>query len=179
VLVNNAMHTGMGLIADQSLADWQQNFRINTDAVFVSIKAAFRLMPQNGGGSIINVSSIAATRAMGYMSAYSASKAAMIQLSAVAAMEGAPLGIRVNTIVPGGIDTEALRDSYGGNEPWIRASEAAIPAGRFGRPDELASAILFLASDESSYVTGVCLPVDGGKAAHLHVPGPPQATTAG
>jgi meso-butanediol dehydrogenase/(S,S)-butanediol dehydrogenase/diacetyl reductase len=179
VLVNNAMHTGMGLIADQSLADWHANFRTNTDSVFVSIQAAFRLMPRHGGGSIVNVSSIAGIRAMGYMAAYSASKAAMIQLSAVAAIEGAPLGIRVNTIVPGGIDTEALRESYGGNEPWIRASEAAIPAGRFGRPDELANAILFLASDESSYVTGTCLSVDGGKAVHLHVPGPPPASTNG
>jgi meso-butanediol dehydrogenase / (S,S)-butanediol dehydrogenase / diacetyl reductase len=177
VLVNNAMYTGMGLLADQPLADWQQNFRINADAVFVSMQAAFRLMPKNGGGSIVNISSICGIRAIAYTAAYSASKAAMIQLSAVAAIEGAPLGIRVNTVIPGGVDTEATRDSYGGNEAWARAAAAAVPAGRFGRPDELANAILFLASDESSYVTGACLSVDGGKAVQLHVPGPPAETT--
>jgi meso-butanediol dehydrogenase/(S,S)-butanediol dehydrogenase/diacetyl reductase len=173
VLVNNAMYTGMGLISDQPLADWHQNFRVNTDAVFVSMQAAFRLMPRNGGGSIVNVSSICGIRAIPYMAAYSASKAAMLQLSAVAAIEGAPLGIRVNTVIPGGVDTEAMRDGYGGNEAWQRAAAAAVPAGRFGRPDELANAILFLASDESSYVTGASLSVDGGKAVQMHVPGPP------
>jgi len=177
VLVNNAMYTGMGLLAEQSLAEWQRNFRINTDAVFVSMQAAFRLMPPTGGGSIVNVSSIAGIRAASYMAAYSASKAAMIQLSAVAAIEGAPLGIRVNTIIPGGVDTEALRESYGGNEAWVRVSTAAIPAGRFGRPDELANAILFLASDEASYVTGTSLSVDGGKAVQAYFPGPPDPAT--
>ena len=174
VLVNNAMYTGMGTIAEQPLHEWQRNFRINADAVFVAMQAAFRLMPRTGGGSIVNVSSIAGIRAMGYMAAYSASKAAMIQLSAVAAIEGAPLGIRVNTVIPGGVDTGALRESYGGNEAWARVTAASIPAGRFGRPDELANAILFLASDESSYVTGTSLCVDGGKAVQAYMPGPPE-----
>jgi NAD(P)-dependent dehydrogenase (short-subunit alcohol dehydrogenase family) len=101
----------------------------------------------------------------------------MIQLSAIAAIEGAPLNIRVNTVIPGGVDTEAMRDSYGGNADWAQAVAAAVPLGRFGRPDELASAILFLASDESSYVTGACLSVDGGKAVQMHVPGPPLMAT--
>jgi NAD(P)-dependent dehydrogenase (short-subunit alcohol dehydrogenase family) len=179
VLVNNAMFGGMGALAELPLADWQRNFRINSDAVFVATQAAFRLMPKNGGGSIVNISSICGIRAVGYTAGYSASKAAMIQLSAVAAIEGAPLGIRVNTVIPGAVDTEAMRASYGGNDAWAQAVAAAIPAGRNGRPDELASAILFLASDESSYVTGACLNVDGGKAAQLYVPGPPlQATNA-
>jgi NAD(P)-dependent dehydrogenase (short-subunit alcohol dehydrogenase family) len=179
VLVNNAMFGGMGALPELSLADWQRNFRINSDAVFVATQAAFRLMPKNGGGSIVNVSSICGIRAIGYTAGYSASKAAMIQLSAVAAIEGAPLNIRVNTIVPGGVDTEAMRESYGGNDAWAEAIAAAVPLGRFGRPDELASTILFLASDESSYVTGACLSVDGGKAVQMHVPGPPLLATNG
>jgi NAD(P)-dependent dehydrogenase (short-subunit alcohol dehydrogenase family) len=177
VLVNNAMFGGMGALADLPLADWQRNFRINCDAVFVAMQKAFQLMPRSGGGSIVNISSICGIRAVGYTAGYSASKAAMIQLGAVAALEGAPLNIRVNTVIPGAVDTEAMRDSYGGNDAWSQTVAAAIPFGRFGRPEELANAILFLACDESSYVTGACLSVDGGKAVQMHVPGPPLQQT--
>jgi NAD(P)-dependent dehydrogenase (short-subunit alcohol dehydrogenase family) len=131
VLVNNAMYTGMGLLADQPLADWQQNFRINADAVFVSMQAAFRLMPQNGGGSIVNVSSICGIRAIAYTAAIGVG-AAMISLGRgqIEARRRHPR----EYCDPGRRRHRATRDSYGGNEARARAAAAAVPAGRFGRP---------------------------------------------
>ena len=103
-------------------------------------------------------------------SSYSASKAALIQFTAVAAMEGARQGIRVNAIMPGQVNTAATVD-FATKAPEIAAKTAeAIPMGRGGKPDELAEAIVFLLSDAASYITGVALPVDGGKAAQLYIP---------
>jgi NAD(P)-dependent dehydrogenase (short-subunit alcohol dehydrogenase family) len=122
------------------------------------------------GGSIINISSVNASRAMQGMSGYSASKAALEQFTRVAAMEGARSGIRVNSVVPGPIMTP-------GTEAWFKADPdagAAIananPMGRIGAPHEVANVVAFLASDASSYVTGASIPVDGGKANELYVP---------
>jgi NAD(P)-dependent dehydrogenase (short-subunit alcohol dehydrogenase family) len=104
------------------------------------------------------------------MSSYSASKAALIQFSAVAAMEAAPSNVRVNVIVPGQVMTPATED-WATKTPETAAKTAgAIPMQRGGEPHELAEAIVFLLSDAASYVTGVALPVDGGKAAQLYLP---------
>ncbi len=168
ILVNNAMADSYEMIADSSLDNWRRNFLINADAVFVSTRECFRLMRETGGGAIVNIASICGTRALPLMAAYSASKAAMIQFTAVAGVEGAPQNIRVNCIVPGSVDTPANP----AETDYAKASARAIPMLRAGRADELANAILFLASDEASYITGTCLAVDGGKAAQLYVPTP-------
>lgn len=170
MLVNNAMSTHYAPISRLKLDHWRKDFAVNADAVFVGTKAAMQVMAAQGGGSIVNVSSTTAIRAMANYSSYSASKAALIQFTAVAAMEGARQGIRVNAIVPGQVNTAATLD-FAAKAPELAAKTAeAIPMGRGGEPEELAEAIVFMLSDAASYITGVALPVDGGKAAQLYIP---------
>lgn len=170
MLVNNAMSTHYAPISRLTIEHWRKDFAVNAEAVFVGTKAAMKVMAAQGGGSIVNISSTTGIRAMANYSSYSASKAALIQFSAVAAMEGARQGIRVNVVVPGQVDTAATID-FASKAPEIAAKTAeAIPVGRGGKPDELANAIVFLLSDAASYITGVALPVDGGKAAQLYIP---------
>ena len=170
MLVNNAMSTHYAPISRLTLDHWRKDFAVNADAVFIGTKAAMKVMEAQGGGSIVNISSTTAIRAMANYAGYSASKAALIQFTACAAMEGARHGIRVNAIVPGQVNTAATLD-FATKAPEIAAKTAdAIPMGRGGRPEELAEAIVFLLSDAASYITGVALPVDGGKAAQLYMP---------
>lgn len=171
MLVNNAMSVHYAPISKLTLDHWRKDFAVNADAVFAGTKAAMKAMAASGGGSIVNISSTTGIRAMANYASYSASKAALIQFSAVAAMEGARHNIRVNVVVPGQVDTAATLD-FATKAPDIAARTAdAIPMGRGGQPDELAEAIVFLLSDAASYITGVALPVDGGKAAQLYIPG--------
>ena len=170
MMVNNAMSTHYAPISRLTLDHWRKDFIVNAEAVFVGTKAAMKIMAAAGKGSIVNISSTCGIRAAANMSSYSASKAAMIQFTAVAAMEGARSGIRVNAIVPGQVQTVGTKD-FSERAPEIAAkTEEAIPMGRGGRPEELAEAIVFLLSDAASYITGTALPVDGGKAAQLYLP---------
>jgi len=170
MLVNNAMSTHYAPISKLSLEHWRKDFAVNSEAVFIGTKAAMAVMAKQGKGSIVNISSTTAIRAMPNYSSYSASKAALIQFTAVAAMEGARQGIRVNAIVPGQVNTAATAD-FAIKAPELAAKTAeAIPMGRGGKPEELAEAIVFMLSDAASYITGVALPVDGGKAAQLYIP---------
>ena len=171
ILVNNAMDASMSPIEDLTLAGWHSCFRVNVDPAFVSTKECFRLMRQGGGGSIINTVSICAIRSVPAAAAYSASKAALLQFSAIAAVEGARYDIRVNTIAPGVLDTHGFRENIHDDPRAAKAIAGGVPMGRLGTPQEGANVMLFLASDESSYVTGVCISVDGGKAVQLDVPG--------
>jgi len=128
------------------------------------------IMAGQGKGAIVNIASTCGIRAAPFMSSYSASKAALIQFTAVAAMEGARQGIRVNAIVPGQVQTAGTED-FAAKAPEIATRTAeAIPMGRGGQPEELAEAIAFMLSDAASYITGTALPVDGGKAAQLYMP---------
>lgn len=171
MLVNNAMSTHYAPISKLTMEHWRADFMVNADAVFVGTKAAMKVMEAQGGGSIVNISSTTAIRAMANYAGYSASKAALIQFTACAAIEGARKGIRVNSIVPGQVNTAATED-FAVKAPEIAAKTAdAIPMGRGGKPEELAEAIVFMLSDAASYITGVALPVDGGKAAQLYMPG--------
>ena len=169
-LVNNAMSVHYSPILDTSLEDWRADFLVNADAVFVGTKTALKIMYGQKSGSIVNISSTNGLLAMIGMSSYSASKAALIQFSAVAAMEAAEHNVRVNVIAPGQILTPAV-DNFAKHDP-VRASKAtaAIPMKRGGQPKELADAVLFLVSDESTFITGVCLPVDGGKSVQMNIP---------
>lgn len=171
MLVNNAMSVSYGAIVDTTLQAWQQDFKVNAEAVFVGTRAALRVMAAAGRGSIVNVASTTAIRAMPNMASYSASKAALIQFTAVAAMEGARSGVRVNAVVPGQVATPSAELYDRMNPEAATAVREAIPFARAGCPDELAEAIAFLLSDASSYITGVALPVDGGKSAQLYIPG--------
>lgn len=169
-LVNNAMSVHYAPIQQLSVEHWRKDFAVNAEAVFVGTRAAMKVMMAAGRGAIVNVASTTAIRAAPFMSSYSASKAALIQFSAVAAMEGAAAGVRVNAIVPGQVQTAASAD-FAAKAPEIAARTAeAIPMGRGGRPEELAEAIVFMLSDAASYITGVALPVDGGKSSQLYLP---------
>ena len=170
MLVNNAASSHYAPISKLRLDHWRKDFALNADSVFVSTKAAMEVMKENGGGSIVNVSSTCGSKAIQNMASYSASKAALTQFSACAAMEGAMDNIRVNVVVPGQIQTLA-NIQFAEKAPEIAAKTAnAIPMQRGGEPQEVAEAIVFLLSDAAGYITGVALPVDGGKLAQLYLP---------
>jgi len=165
VLVNNAMAYTWGAIEGMSTDDWHANFTTTVDGTFFGTRAAMKLMKATGG-SIVNVSSICGSLGTPWMAGYSAAKAAIDNFSRAAAAEGAPMGIRVNVVVPAVVETPATAGMLS-DEAARKNTEKLIPMGRVGQSDELANAILFLASDEASYVTGASLPVDGGRSAVL------------
>lgn len=128
-------------------------------------RTALKLMAGKGG-SIVNIGSICGTLGTPYMSGYSAAKAAILNFSRAAAAEGAPAGVRVNVVIPAVVETPATAGMLA-DEASRKNTEKLIPMGRVGQSNELANAVLFLASDEASYVTGAALPVDGGRSAVL------------
>lgn len=176
MLVNNAMSVHYAPISKLTLEHWRKDFAVNADAVFVGTKAAMAVMARQElegrqRGSIVNIASTCGIKALANMASYSASKAALVHFTAAAAMEGAPLGIRINAIVPGQVQTAATQDYESRAPDFAAATTRAIPMQRGGDPDELAEAIVFMLSSAASYITGTALPVDGGKAAQLYMPG--------
>jgi NAD(P)-dependent dehydrogenase (short-subunit alcohol dehydrogenase family) len=170
ILVNNAGVGSNSLeLMTHTLDDWRQILSINLDGVFLGLRHAGPAIAANGGGSIINLSSILGKVGLPNAAAYCASKGGVLMLTKAAALEWAALGIRVNSVHPGFIDTpmvaNALHAAENGNE-MRDALIAAHPLGRFGVPREIADAVVFLASDESSFMTGAELVVDGGYTAH-------------
>ena len=165
VLVNNAMAYTWGSIEEMSTADWHANFDTSVDGTFWGTRTAMRLM-KGKGGAIVNVSSICGQLGTPWMAGYSAAKAAIDNFSRAAAAEGAPHGIRVNVVIPAVVETPATAGMLA-DEASRKNTEKLIPMGRVGQPEELASAILFLSSDEASYITGASLPVDGGRSSVL------------
>lgn len=170
MLVNNAMSVHYAPLTQLTMDHWRKDFAVNADAVFTGTRAAMRIMLKQGSGSIVNIASTNGLKAAPYMTSYSASKAALIHFTAVAAMEGAPYGVRVNTIVPGMIMTAATEDYLAKAGEQGQKTMDAIPMKRGANPVEVAKAIAFMLSDEASYITGVALPVDGGKAVQLYLP---------
>lgn len=161
VLVNNAGIEMVRSADDCSDEEWQMTLNTNLVGAFRCARlAAARMRQQGQGGSIINVSSMASTVALPGLAAYSASKAAINQLTRVLACEWSPNGIRVNAIAPGYMDNR-MRD--GGMTPLDQV-QARTPLRRRGDPQELAGPVVFLASDAASYMTGAVLFVDGGRS---------------
>ena len=165
ILVNNAMAYTWGGIDSMTTADWHANFSTSVDGTFWGTRTALKLMGAKGG-SIVNISSICGTLGTPFMSGYSAAKAAILNFSRAAAAEGAPAGVRVNVVIPAVVETPATAGMLA-DEASRKNTEKLIPMGRVGQSNELANAVLFLASDEASYVTGAALPVDGGRSAVL------------
>jgi NAD(P)-dependent dehydrogenase (short-subunit alcohol dehydrogenase family) len=166
VLVNNA---GVGERADfRHLSDeaWERVWSVNLDGTVRCAREAFDLLKASGKASIINLSSIMATKHTRQMAVYSATKGAVSALSRSLAVEYAPYGIRVNTLLPGYVDT-ALIGRYISNPMIAKALLTQTPLRRFGTPQDIANAALFLASDEAAYITGASLNVDGGMATTL------------
>lgn len=160
---NNAGIAHVGpLLAEASLSDWQHTIDVNLKGMFLCLKHQVRHMADTGGGAIVNASSCAALLGQQRTAAYCASKAGVIGLTRAAMVEYGPRGIRVNAIAPGSIDTPMLRQSVGDDDTVITALGRDYPLGRIGRVDDIAETVAWLLSDAASFVTGVCLPVDGG-----------------
>jgi NAD(P)-dependent dehydrogenase (short-subunit alcohol dehydrogenase family) len=170
-LVNAGIGAG-GPILDCSLEDWRRVLSVNLDGAFLTLQAAMRAM-RDRGGSIVLTASVAGIKAEPGIAAYGASKAAVIQLARIAAKEGGPLGIRVNSVAPGGVETPIwktvpffgqLVENLGSEQAAFEAmgSAANAPLSRFAKPEEVASQIAFLLSDECRFVTGACFVTDGG-----------------
>jgi len=163
---NAGISGGFATIAEQSAADWAEILRVNLIGPFLAIKYAAPLIAKIGGGSIICTASVAGLRSGAGGAAYSASKAGVINLVQTAAQQLSGSGVRVNAICPGLIETGMTRPLYdaaraSGHEDRIGELN---PLKRGGEPEEIARAALFLASEESSYVNGTALVVDGGLA---------------
>jgi len=171
VLDNNVGIAEMGSVVDVSEADWDRVFAVNLKSAYLAMKHVIPVMVRQGGGSIVNISSIASIRHTGvsYVT-YAATKAAMNQMTRTTAVEFAGSHVRVNTVLPGLMKTPMVEHSAGlaasyakGDvEAMWRARDAQVPMGHMGEAWDVANAALFLASDESRYITGIELVVDGG-----------------
>ena len=167
ILVNNAFSYAGGMIADTSTDDWRTCFRTSLDGTFFGVRAVMPGMTAQGGGSIVNVSSVMGLLGAAGSAGYGTAKAALIQFTRIAALEGARSKVRVNVVVPGVVMTPSTQAVLP-NAAAQRATAASVPLGRIAEAGEVANAILFLASDESSYITGASLVVDGGKTCELN-----------
>jgi NAD(P)-dependent dehydrogenase (short-subunit alcohol dehydrogenase family) len=166
ILVSGAApHDRGGTVIETSLAEWEQVIAVNLTGAFLLARAVLPLMIQGGGGSIILIASqLGRVGSMG-RAAYCASKGALVQLAKVMAIDHAAQNIRVNTLSPGAVETERLLRRYGSLAGAREALGSKHLAGRLGRPQEIAAAAVFLASDAASFVTGSDLLVDGGYTA--------------
>ncbi|SFK37814.1 3alpha(or 20beta)-hydroxysteroid dehydrogenase [Amycolatopsis sacchari] len=165
VLVNNAGILHFSELAKTSLADYERVIRVNQIGAFLGMRSVVEPMSHAGAGSIVNVSSVEGLAGMPYLVAYTASKFAIRGMTKVAALELGRKGIRVNSVHPGMIDTAMVSEAAGGAEidtSWVGKK---VALGRVGQPEEIASLVVFLASDESSYSTGAEFVADGGATA--------------
>jgi NAD(P)-dependent dehydrogenase (short-subunit alcohol dehydrogenase family) len=159
-LINNAGVAVFKPILETADDEWDRVLAVNLTGPFLCIKAAAPLMREHGGGAIVNITSISGLRASTLRVAYGTSKAGLAHLTKQAAVELASLGIRVNAVAPGPVDTAMAKAVH---SPAIRADyHDAIPLNRYGLEEELAEAIFFLCSERASYITGQLLAVDGG-----------------
>jgi NAD(P)-dependent dehydrogenase (short-subunit alcohol dehydrogenase family) len=163
IAFNNAGIELTGPIVEVTEADYRRTFDINVWGVLTSMKHEIPVMLKQGAGVIINTSSVAGHVGMAGASVYVASKHAVEGLTKAAALEYAKQGIRINAVAPAAIETDMItRFTGGGNEEALAYMSALHPVGRMGRADEIANAVLFLASDAASFITGTSLNVDGG-----------------
>ncbi|MBN8209044.1 SDR family oxidoreductase [Bacillus sp. NTK071] len=156
-LINNAGILKRKAFTELTIEEYQELINVNQLGVFLGMQAVLPLMEKQQKGSIVNNVSISAFAPIGHSSAYAATKAAVVAMSKAAAIELGPKGIRVNMIHPGGVETKMATQGEGVPEFY-----SSIPLGRIGQPVEIARAVAFLVSDESSYCTGTEVIVDGG-----------------
>jgi len=166
ILINNAAIFRSGQLESFSLADWNLMLSVNFTGYFLSCQRYARTMLASGKGSIVNIGSLSADSVVPNMGPYSAAKAAVVALTRQLAIEWGPRGIRCNVVHPGMIETPATAAAY--IDPASRvAREKAVPLGRIGQPSDIAEAVVFLASDQATYIHGAELMVDGGFGKNL------------
>ncbi|MDH4040413.1 MAG: SDR family oxidoreductase [Gammaproteobacteria bacterium] len=166
IVVNNAVLMVPGMLANHSTKAWHQNFRVSLDGAMFLMRESFAQLKANCG-AVVNVASVCGLLGSVGTAGYSAAKAGMIALSRNAAIEWGKQGVRVNTVIPGVFLTPPTLGLLP-DEKAQQATAKSVPIGRIGDPVECANAILFLASDEASYITGAELVVDGGRTAELN-----------
>lgn len=174
VLVNNAGINHIGNIEHTTLEEFDQLITVNLKAAFQTMKSVLPEMKQAGYGRIINIASDQAVSAKYYGAAYASSKAGLLQLSRSSAVDYAQYGITINCVCPGSTDTQmlyeavdSLQDKYPAefDDNYLQKSAQSLPIKRYAKPEEIANAIVFLASEQASYITGALIPVDGGGTA--------------
>jgi NAD(P)-dependent dehydrogenase (short-subunit alcohol dehydrogenase family) len=166
VLVNNAGIAVLIPIAEMTLADWNRQIEVNLTSVFLGCKYAMPAMQAAGGGSLINLSSVAGMVGIASCVAYGAAKGGVRIMSKSIAVEGAKDNIRCNSVHPGVIWTNMQAEATGQSDPsGVDVSAERVPLGRIGYPEDIANCVLYLASDESNYVTGAEFTVDAGMTA--------------
>lgn len=160
VLVNNAGVFPRRPFAEITDEEWDEVLRTNLSSAFYCARAALPAMIRQGQGAIINVASIAGRRGSAFHAHYAAAKGGLLALTRSLAKEAIPYGVRVNAVAPGRIDTEMMVVGYRSDEATRLLTD--VPIGRFGSPEEVAQAVVFLASDASSYLVGETIEVNGG-----------------
>jgi NAD(P)-dependent dehydrogenase (short-subunit alcohol dehydrogenase family) len=174
ILCNNAGITGaMPSVEDEDAGDWRRVLDVNLMGAVFGTKHVARHMRERGSGSIVNIASVAGIRAGGGGNAYSASKAALINFTQTSACDLGKYNVRVNAVCPGLIETGMTKPIFDYAREAGKESKLGYRCElrRYGRPEEIAATVLFLASDEASYITGQALAVDGGNTASLNLPG--------
>nr|WP_246851878.1 glucose 1-dehydrogenase [Patulibacter sp. SYSU D01012] len=172
VVVHAAGQTVVGALHELDDAAWDRQMDVNLRSIHALTRVLWAPMVARGGGAVVNVASTASFAAFPQDAAYVASKGAVLALTKAMALDGAPVGIRVNAVCPGYIDTPNLRGYFDAqDDPQAAAGMAAsaAPLGRMGTPDDIAAAIAFLASADAAFVTGASLLVDGGVLARVPV----------
>ncbi len=165
IMFNNAGICLVAPLTDTPDDVYLNTLRIDLDGVYYGLKFAGRVMVRQKRGAIVNTASVAGIRGSQGLSAYNAAKHGVVGLTRNAALEFAPAGVRVNCICPGIVDTPLVAGAFGTSEKLREMLHRAHPLGRMARPEEIARCVLFLASDDSSFVTGHALVVDGGLCA--------------
>lgn len=176
ILHNNVGVTDMAGPEELEEEGWRRAVEINVGSVYRTCKAVLPHMRERRSGAIVNISSLASIRWVGYpYFSYYATKAAVNHATVAIALQYAPHGIRANAILPGLIDTpliyKQISGQYGSVEEMVAARNRLVPLGHMGDAWDVANAAVFLASDEAKFITGVCLPVDGGQSCSIAAPG--------
>ena len=173
IVFNNAGIGSFAATPDLELDEWRRVIDIDLTGVFLGCRAAIPHLRGRGGGTIVNTASISGLRGDFSFAAYNAAKGAVVNYTRAAAIDHAREGIRINAVCPGPVDTPLIagvNQMPGLRERW----DESVPLGRFATPEEIASVVAFLASDDASYVIGAAIPVDGGLTAHTGQPNLPR-----